>query len=175
MEVAWEVSRVGGPGTEAFLEELIVRCELALNFVWYNPDYDRWQELPRWARQTLKAHAADRPPALYTTEDLEAARTEDSVWNGAQYALVLTGQMHNYLRMYWGKRLLVWTAEPVEALRISLYLNNKYALDGRDPFSFAGVGWCLGLHDRPFPERPVFGRVRSMTPEGIRRRFSLME
>lgn len=173
VEVAWEVSRVGGPGADAFLEELIVRRELALNFVWYNPDYDRWEGLPHWARETLQAHAADPRPALYPLEDLEAARTDDPVWNAAQSALVRTGRMHNYLRMYWGKRLLVWTARPEEALRIGLYLNNKYALDGRDPSSYAGVGWCLGLHDRPFPERPIFGRVRSMTPEGIRRKFSL--
>jgi len=173
VEVAWEVSRVGGPGADAFLEELIVRRELALNFVWYNPDYDRWEGLPHWAWETLQAHAADPRPALYPLEDLEAARTDDPVWNAAQSALVRTGRMHNYLRMYWGKRLLVWTARPEEALRIGLYLNNKYALDGRDPSSYAGVGWCLGLHDRPFPERPIFGRVRSMTPEGIRRKFSL--
>ena len=173
VEVAWEVSSFGGPGAKAFLEELIVRRELALNFVWYNLDYDRWEGLPRWARQTLQAHAAEPRPALYPLEDLEAARTDDPVWNAAQSALVRTGQMHNYLRMYWGKRLLVWTERPEEALRVGLYLNNKYALDGRDPSSYAGVGWCLGLHDRPFPERPIFGQVRSMTPEGIRRRFAL--
>ena len=173
VEVAWEVSCVGGPGASAFLEELAVRRELALNFVWYNPDYDRWEGLPRWARETLQAHVADPRPALYALEDLEAARTDDPVWNAAQSTLVRTGRMHNYLRMYWGKRLLVWTARPEEALRVGLYLNNKYALDGRDANSYAGVGWCLGLHDRPFPERPIFGRVRSMTPEGMRRKFAL--
>lgn len=171
VEIALEVSRVGGPGADAFLEELIVRRELALNFVWYTPDYDRWEGLPRWARETLLAHAADPRPALYSLEDLESARTDDPVWNAAQSALVRTGRMHNYLRMYWGKRLLVWTEHPKDALRIGLYLNNKYALDGRDPSSYAGVGWCLGLHDRPFPERPVFGKVRPMTPEGFRRKF----
>jgi deoxyribodipyrimidine photo-lyase len=171
VEVAWEASRIGGPGADAFLEELIVRRELALNFVWYNPDYDRWEGLPRWARETLSAHASDPRPDLSTLEDLESARTDDPVWNAAQSALVRTGRMHNYLRMYWGKRLLVWTAQPEEALRIGLYLNNRYALDGRDPNSYAGVGWCLGLHDRPFPERPIFGKVRPMTPEGFRRRY----
>ncbi|RME35909.1 MAG: deoxyribodipyrimidine photolyase [Thermoflexia bacterium] len=171
VEVAWEVSRIGDPGADAFLEELIVRRELALNFVWYNPDYDRWEGLPRWARETLQAHAGDPRPALYSLEDLESARTEDPVWNAAQSALVRTGRMHNYLRMYWGKQLLLWTEHPQDALRIGLYLNNRYALDGRDPNSYAGVGWCLGLHDRPFPERPVFGKVRPMTPEGIRRKF----
>lgn len=171
VEIAWEVSRVDGPGATAFLEELIVRRELAINFVWYNPDYNRWEGLPRWARQTLQAHVADPRPALYTLEELELAQTDDPIWNAAQSALVQTGRLHNYLRMYWGKRLLVWTARPEEALRIGLYLNNKYALDGRDPNSYAGVGWCLGLHDRPFPERPIFGTVRPMTPEGFQRKY----
>lgn len=171
VEIAWEVSRIGGPGADAFLEELIVRRELALNLVWYNPDYDRFEGLPRWARETLQAHAGDPRPALYSLEDLESARTDDPIWNAAQSALVRTGRMHNYLRMYWGKQLLVWTARPEDALRIGLYLNNKYALDGRDPNSYAGVGWCLGLHDRPFPERPIFGKVRPMTPERFRRKF----
>lgn len=171
VEIAWHVSQFDGPGVHAFLNELIVWRELALNLVWYNPDYDRWEVLPRWARETLQDHAADPRPVLYTLEDLEAAQTDDPIWNAAQSALLQTGWMHNYLRMYWGKRLLVWTARPEDALRIGLYLNNKYALDGRDPSSYAGVGWCLGLYDRPFPERPIFGRVRPMTPEGIRRKF----
>lgn len=171
VEIAWEVSRVDGPGATAFLEELIVRRELAINFVWYNPDYNRWEGLPRWARQTLQAHVADPRPALYTLEELELAQTDDPIWNAAQSALVQTGRLHNYLRMYWGKRLLVWTARPEEALRIGLYLNNKYALDGRDPNSYAGVGWCLGLHDRPFSERPIFGTVRPMTLEGFQRKY----
>ena len=175
VEIALEVSRVGGPEADAFLEELIVRRELALNFVWYNPDYDRWEGLPRWARETLQAHVADPRPAIYTLEELESARTDDPIWNAAQSALAQTGRMHNYLRMYWGKRLLVWTARPEEALRIGLYLNNKYALDGRDPNSYAGVGWCLGLHDRPFPERLIFGKVRAMTPEGFQRKYGTVE
>lgn len=171
VEVAWEASRIGGPGAESFLEELVVRRELALNLVWYSPDYDRFEGLPRWARETLQTHAADPRPVLYTLEDLESAQTDDPVWNAAQSALVRTGRMHSYLRMYWGKRLLVWAARPEDALRIGLYLNNKYALDGRDPNSYAGLGWCLGLHDRPFPERPIFGKVRSMTPGGFRRKY----
>ncbi|MCS6903418.1 MAG: deoxyribodipyrimidine photo-lyase [Candidatus Bipolaricaulota bacterium] len=171
VEIAWEVARVGGPGAETFLEELIVRRELATNFVWYTPSYDRWEGLPRWAQETLQAHATDPRPALYSPEELESARTDDPIWNAAQSALVRTGRLHNYLRMYWGKRLLVWTAHPKEALRIGLYLNNKYALDGRDPNSYTGVGWCLGLHDRPFPERPIFGKVRPMTPEGFKKKY----
>lgn len=171
VEIAWAVSRVGGPGAPVFLEELIVRRELAINFVWYNANYDRWEGLPRWACETLQAHAADPRPALYALEELESAQTDDPIWNAAQATLVRTGRLHNYMRMYWGKRLLVWTAHPEEALRIGLHLNNKYALDGRDPNSYAGVGWCLGLHDRPFPERPIFGKVRPMTPEGFQRKY----
>ncbi|MCS7198369.1 MAG: deoxyribodipyrimidine photo-lyase [Candidatus Bipolaricaulota bacterium] len=171
VEIAWEVARLNAPGASVFLEELIVRRELAINFVWYTPSYDRWEGLPRWAQETLHAHAADPRPALYSLEELEWARTDDPIWNAAQSALVRTGRLHNYLRMYWGKRLLVWTAHPKEALRIGLYLNNKYALDGRDPNSYTGVGWCLGLHDRPFPERPIFGKVRPMTPEGFQRKY----
>lgn len=171
VEIACEVSRADDPNARAFLEELIVRRELAINFVWYNPSYDAWAGLPRWAQATLLAHAADPRSALYSLDELESAQTDDPIWNAAQSELVLLGRIHNYLRMYWGKRLLVWTARPEEALRIGLYLNNKYALDGRDPNSYAGVGWCLGLHDRPFPERPIFGKVRPLTPEGFIRKY----
>jgi len=175
VEIAWEVSRVDHPSAHVFLEELIIRRELAINFVWYNPNYDTWAGLPQWAQQTLQAHAADPRPAIYSLNQLESAQTDDPIWNAAQSALIRTGRMHNYLRMYWGKRLLVWTAHPEEALRIGLYLNNKYALDGRDPNSYAGVGWCFGLHDRPFSERPIFGKVRPMTPEGFTRKYGMIE
>lgn len=175
VEIAWEVSRVDHPSAHVFLEELIIRRELAINFVWYNPNYDTWAGLPQWAQQTLQAHAADPRPAIYSLNQLESAQTDDPIWNAAQSALIRTGRMHNYLRMYWGKRLLVWTAHPEEALRMGLYLNNKYALDGRDPNSYAGVGWCFGLHDRPFSERPIFGKVRPMTPEGFTRKYGMIE
>lgn len=175
VEIAWEVSRVDHPSAHVFLEELIIRRELAINFVWYNPNYDTWAGLPQWAQQTLQAHAADPRPAIYSLNQLESAQTDDPIWNAAQSALIRTGRMHNYLRMYWGKRLLVWTAHPEEALRMGLYLNNMYALDGRDPNSYAGVGWCFGLHDRPFSERPIFGKVRPMTPEGFTRKYGMIE
>ena len=172
VEVAWKTSRIGGPDAEAFLEQLIVRRELALNLVWYNPDYDRWEGLPHWARQSLLKHSTDPRPALYSLEELEQARTGDPIWNAAQMQMVQTGRMHNYLRMYWGKQILLWTASPQEAFRIALYLNNKYFLDGRDPSSYAGVGWCFGQHDRPFGERPIFGLVRPMTQQAMQRKLS---
>lgn len=173
VEVAWRVAQMGGPGAQMFLEELIVRRELAMNYVFYNPNYDRFEGLPVWAKETLRKHAADPRSARYTLEELEGARTEDPLWNAAQTELLCTGRIHGYMRMYWGKQFIRWTEDPEEAFRFALYLNDKYALDGRDPNSYAGVGWCFGLHDRPFPERPVFGKVRPMTGEGLRRKFSL--
>jgi len=170
VEVALRAREVGGPGAEAFLEELIVRRELAFNFVLYNPRYDAFAGLPAWAQDSLRRHANDPRPALYTPEELEEGRTDDPLWNAAQAELRRTGKIHGYMRMYWGKQFLLWTQDPQEAFRLALHLNNKYALDGRDPASYASVGWCFGLHDRPFPERPVFGRVRSMTGAGLRRR-----
>ncbi len=173
VEVALRVQGSGGPGAEAFLEELVVRRELALNFVLYNPNYDTFEGLPPWAQATLRRHAADPRPALYSPAELEEGRTEDPIWNAAQTELRLTGAIHGYLRMYWGKQILLWVPQPEEAFRIALHLNNRYALDGRDPSSYAGVGWCFGLHDRPFPERPVWGKVRPMTRRGIEGKFDL--
>lgn len=173
VEVAWRVAQAGGLGAEAFLEELIVRRELALNYVLYNPRYDRYDGLPAWAQGTLSAHAADPRPAVYTPVELEAGKTDDPVWNAAQAELRQAGTIHGYLRMYWGKQILLWTPDPEQAFRVALGLNNRYGLDGRDPSSYAGVGWCFGLHDRPFPERPVWGKVRPMTRQGLERKFDL--
>lgn len=173
VEVAWRVAQAGGPGAEAFLEELIVRRELALNYVLYNPRYDRYDGLPAWAQETLTRHAADPRPATYDADALDEARTDDPVWNAAQQELRRRGTIHGYLRMYWGKQILLWTPDPKQAFRVALGLNNRYGLDGRDPASYAGVGWCFGLHDRPFPERPVWGKVRPMTRQGLERKFDL--
>jgi len=173
VEVAWKVSQSGSPGAAAFLEELIVRRELAINFVLHNPSYDAFSGLPRWAQETLLSHARDRKPALYDLEELDQAKTDDPLWNAAQTELRTTGWLHNYLRMYWGKQFLRWSADPQEAFRNALYLNNRYLLDGRDPGSFAGVAWCFGLHDRPFPERPIFGKVRPMTPKAQKGKFEV--
>lgn len=156
---------------DAFIEQLLVRRELSLNFVTRNPHYDRYEGLPAWARATLEEHVADRRRHVYSRQELEAARTHDELWNAAQKEMVLTGYMHNHMRMYWGKMILAWKATPREAFEDALYLNNRYLLDGRDPNSYAGVGWIFGLHDRPWPPRPVFGTVRSMTRESLERKI----
>jgi len=159
---------------EAFLEELVVRRELADNFCLHHPDYDTVEAFPDWARRTLEKHARDPRPFLYTREELENARTHDPAWNAAQKEMLLTGKMHGYMRMYWGKKILEWTASPREALATALDLNDRYSLDGRDPNGYAGVAWSIGgVHDRPWVERPVFGQVRYMNLAGLNRKFDL--
>ncbi len=171
LEVALAVKDAGGYGVETFLEELIVRRELSLNFVLFNPRYDRFEGLPDWCRATLAAHGKDRREYVYGRATLERAQTHDPYWNAAQKEMLLTGKMHGYMRMYWGKKILEWSAKPQEAFRTALALNNKYELDGRDPNAFAGVAWCFGKHDRPWGERPVYGTIRSMVASGLRRKF----
>ncbi|MBC7218184.1 MAG: deoxyribodipyrimidine photo-lyase [Candidatus Caldatribacterium sp.] len=163
--IALEVLRAEVPEThkETYLEELIVRRELSMNFTFYNSQYDSFAALPRWAQETLRKHRNDPRPYTYTLEELENARTHDPLWNAAQKELLLSGTIHGYVRMYWGKKILEWSKDPEEAFVAACYLNNKYALDGRDPNSFAGIAWCFGKHDRPFRERPVYGKVRPMT------------
>jgi len=151
----------------SYLDELIVRRELCVNYVHYCRDYDRPAGLPRWARDTLKKHQSDRRPHRYTLRELEGAATHDPYWNAAMNEMKHTGHMHNHMRMYWGKQILAWTERPETAYRITLGLNHKYFLDGRDPSSYANVGWIFGLHDRPWPEREIFGTVRSMTMAGL--------
>jgi len=169
--LAMKAAATGSPGREAFLEELIVRRELAMNFVHYNNRYDSPESLPAWARATLAEHAADVRPVLYTRAELEAGKTHDPYWNAAQREMTLTGKMHGYMRMYWGKKILEWSASPEEAFASALTLNNKYEIDGRDPNGFAGVAWCFGKHDRPWGKRPIFGSVRYMNDRGLRRKF----
>ncbi|MCX6565575.1 MAG: deoxyribodipyrimidine photo-lyase [Candidatus Aminicenantes bacterium] len=169
--LAMKAEATGSPGREAFLEELIVRRELAMNFVHYNDRYDSLESLPAWARATLAEHAVDIRPVLCTRAELEAGKTHDPYWNAAQREMALTGKMHGYMRMYWGKKILEWSASPEEAFATALYLNNKYEIDGRDPNGFAGVAWCFGKHDRPWGKRPIFGSVRYMNDRGLRRKF----
>ena len=157
----------------AYLEELIVRRELAINFVHYTPDYDRYSCLPDWALKTLAAHAGDRRTHVYSREELEAAETHDPYWNAAMREMKFTGFMHNYMRMYWGKKILEWTPDPEEAFDTTLAINNKYFLDGRDPNSFAGVAWVYGKHDRAWAERAVFGKVRYMAASGLERKCDI--
>ncbi|MBN2565873.1 MAG: deoxyribodipyrimidine photo-lyase [Candidatus Eisenbacteria bacterium] len=158
---------------DSFLEELIVRRELAMNFCFYNETYDRYDCLPEWARNTLSEHATDARDYVYSYRQLERAETHDPYWNAAQDEMVLTGKMHGYMRMYWGKKIIEWSRTPEDAFERALKLNNVYELDGRDPNSFAGVAWCFGKHDRPWKERPVFGKVRWMSAEGLRRKFDM--
>jgi deoxyribodipyrimidine photo-lyase len=169
--IASEVGRHDGDNSDAFLEELIIRRELSMNFVYYNPHYDSYMGLPNWVKQTLSEQQNDARQYLYTREELEQAHTHDPYWNAAQREMVATGKMHGYMRMYWGKKILEWTAMPQEAHKIALYLNNKYELDGRDPNGFAGVAWCFGKHDRPWGRRPIFGNVRYMSADGLKRKF----
>ena len=169
--IALEIREADSHGSEAFLEELIVRRELSFNFVHYNYNYDSFECLPDWCKETLKKHAPDRREHLYSLRELEESETHDPYWNAAQSEMVKRGKMHRYMRMYWGKKILEWGASPEEAFKTALYLNNKYELDGRDPNSYAGVAWCFGKHDRPWKERPIFGKVRYMNDRRLRRKF----
>jgi len=159
---------------EAFLDELVTWRELGYNRTALSDDYDRYASLPDWARATLARHARDRREHVYSREELEQARTHDPIWNAAQTELVRDGRIHNYLRMLWGKKILQWTSSPQDALDLMIDLNNKYALDGRDPNSYSGIFWVLGRYDRAWgPERPVFGTVRYMTSENTARKVRL--
>jgi deoxyribodipyrimidine photo-lyase len=160
----------GGKNTDSFLEELIVRRELTFNFVFYNDDYDSYANLPGWAKKTLEDHKEDGREYTYTQKQLENAETHDEYWNAAMKEMVHTGYMHNYMRMYWGKKILEWSNTPEHAYRTTLYLNNKYFLDGRDPNSFANVAWVFGQHDRGWTEREVYGKVRYMSAGGLERK-----
>lgn len=160
-------------GSEAFLEELLVRRELAINFVYYNSLYDSFRGLPSWAIETLHNHQNDTREYLYSLEDLEQGKTHDCYWNASQKQMVRTGHMHGYMRMYWGKKILEWSKTPEEAFDNTLYLNNKYELDGRDPNGYAGISWCFGKHDRPWKERKIFGKIRYMNAKGLQRKFDI--
>ena len=163
----------GGSGTPAFLEELIVRRELAVNFVRYNNAYDSFASLPAWAQKTLALHQGDQREYRYSLDELEQAATHDPYWNAAQQEMMKTGKMQGYLRMYWGKKILEWGKTPQDAYSAALYLNNKYEIDGRDPNGYAGVAWCFGKHDRPWEEREIFGMVRYMNAQGLKRKFAM--
>ncbi len=162
-----------GQDAEAFLDELVTWREIGFNRCALTDDYDRWESLPEWARDTLEAHASDPRDPLYDLEAFEAAVTHDPLWNAAQRQLRVEGRIHNYLRMLWGKKILEWSAGPREALRVLLSLNDRWAVDGRDPNSYNGIFWCLGRYDRGWPERPVFGKVRSMSSDATRRKVAL--
>ena len=155
---------------EEFLEQLIVRRELAFNFARFSPSLDSLDALPDWARATLAKHDRDRREYVYSREQFEQAATHDELWNAAQTELLTRGIIHGYYRMYWGKKIIEWSASHAEALETMIYLNDRYALDGRDPNTYTNILWCFGLHDRPWTERPVFGMIRYMSLEGMRRK-----
>jgi deoxyribodipyrimidine photo-lyase len=168
----WGVSQA----TEAFLDQVVTWRELGFNCCQTRNDYDQFESLPAWALKTLRQHTRDERSYVYTVEQFERAKTHDPLWNAAQTQLVREGRIPNYLRMLWGKKILEWTRSPSKALEIMVELNNKYALDGRDPNSYSGIFWCLGRYDRPWgPERPVFGTVRYMSSENTARKINVQE
>ncbi len=171
--IALQIQAAKSPGTPAYLEELIVRRELSINYVYYNPLYETFQGLPAWARKTLLDHRLDPREHHYPLQVFEHAETRDPYWNAAQREMIVTGKMHGYMRMYWGKKIIEWTETPQQAFITALYLNNKYELDGRDPNSFTGIAWCFGKHDRPWKERSIFGKIRYMNARGLERKFDI--
>lgn len=175
IEVALSVIDSDAPeeSKDVFLDELIVRRELSMNFVRYNPRYDRPEGLQSWAYNTIRSHGFDERPYRYSFSTFENAETHDMLWNATQKELVKTGKIHGYLRMYWGKKVIEWSESPEAAFKYLVALNNKYALDGNDPNTYAGIAWCFGKHDRPFRERPIFGKVRYIGSDSISRKFDV--
>lgn len=174
--VALDVKAANVPNEdkEAFLEELIIRRELADNFCFYHNDYDQVSCFHEWAQKTIAEHKSDPREYIYTLSEFESAQTHDPLWNAAQLQMVKTGKMHGYMRMYWAKKILEWTKNHQEALDVAIYLNDKYELDGRDPNGYAGIAWSIGgVHDRAWPERPIFGKIRYMNFNGCKRKFDV--
>ncbi|MFO8175621.1 MAG: hypothetical protein R6T96_15140 [Longimicrobiales bacterium] len=162
-----------GPGAEAFLDQIITWRELGFNMTSRREDYADYTSLPEWARKTLAHHQGDPRPHLYTLEEFRDAETHDRLWNAAQRQLLEEGVIHNYLRMLWGKKILEWSPSARDALEVMLELNDSLALDGRDPNSYSGIFWCLGRYDRGWPERPIYGKVRSMSSDATTRKVKL--
>jgi len=161
---------------DAFLEQAVIRRELAFNFCFYNRQYASLEALPDWAKATLDRHRHDRRKPVYSYEELERAETHDEVWNLAQRQLLACGTIHNYLRMLWGKKIIEWSETPEDAHRTMLRLHDEHALDGRDPNTHAGILWCFGKHDRPWaPERPIFGTIRWMSSQQTAKKVRLQE
>ncbi|KAJ6308248.1 hypothetical protein OIU76_017931 [Salix suchowensis] len=171
---ARKVRNLSPQSADAFLEELIVRRELADNFCFYQPNYDSIHGAWEWARKTLADHASDKREHIYSKEQLEKAQTADPLWNASQLEMVCHGKMHGFMRMYWAKKILEWTRGPEEALAIAIYLNDKYEIDGRDPSGYVGCMWSIcGIHDQGWKERPIFGKIRYMNYAGCKRKFDV--
>ena len=158
---------------DSYIEELLVRRELAANYCYFNPEYDSYKSIPEWAHKTLEKHKRDEREHVYTRQQLEDAETHDQYWNASMREMRYTGFMHNYMRMYWGKKILEWSNTPEHAYRTLLAINNKYFLDGRDHNSYTNVSWIFGIHDRAWQERPVYGKIRSMVAKGLERKFDV--
>lgn len=158
---------------DSYIEELLVRRELAANYCYFNPEYDSYKSIPEWAQKTLEKHKSDEREHVYTRQQLEDAETHDQYWNASMREMRYTGFMHNYMRMYWGKKILEWSNTPEHAYRTLLAINNKYFLDGRDHNSYTNVSWIFGIHDRAWQERPVYGKIRSMVAKGLERKFDV--
>lgn len=167
-------SKINKSAEDAFLEQIIIRKELTDNFCYYNENYDSVKGFPDWAKFNYKVHSSDEREYIYSLDDFEKSKTHDEYWNAAQMEMVKKGKMHNYMRMYWAKKILEWTKSPEEALKIAIYLNDKYELDGRDPNGYVGVMWSIGgVHDRPWFERKIFGKIRYMASSGLERKFDM--
>jgi len=164
-----------GIKADVYLEQLIIRRELAYNYIYYGGAevFDLSKTLPNWAFETLKEHSSDARPYLYDLETLEMGNTHDPYWNAAQKEMTITGHMHGTMRMYWGKKVIEWTESPQRAFEILCFLNDKYELDGRDPNGYAGIAWCFGKHDRPWKERAIFGKCRYMNAAGLERKYDI--
>lgn len=161
---------------DAFLEELIIRKELSDNFCYYNPDYDNFEGFPTWAKDSLNKHRSDSRDYIYSIDEFENAKTHEKLWNAAQMEMFRTGKMHGYMRMYWAKKILEWSESPEIAMETAIYLNDKYEMDGRDPNGYAGIAWSIGgVHDRPWAERAVYGKIRYMNENGCKRKFDVQK
>jgi deoxyribodipyrimidine photo-lyase len=174
--IAQEVLKADMPeeNREAFLEELIVRRELADNYCFYNRNYDNFRGFPEWAKKTLDEHRRDKREYLYSLEQFERGLTHDMLWNASQMEMVKTGKMHGYMRMYWAKKILEWTRDPKAAQKIAIALNDRYELDGRDPNGYTGIAWSIGgVHDRAWFSRAIFGKVRYMSAGGAKSKFDV--
>jgi len=159
---------------KSFLEEMIIRRELSDNFCYFNKSYDSFEGFPKWAQDSLNQHRNDKRDYVYSTEKFELGETHDELWNAAQMEMVKKGKMHGYMRMYWAKKILEWSKSPEDALQTAIYLNDKYELDGRDPNGYAGIAWSIGgVHDRPWFERQVYGKIRYMNYNGCAKKFDV--
>ena len=176
--VAYEIkhSLLGNEDKESFLEEMIVRRELADNYCEYEPNYDYFEGFHPWAQKTLNEHRNDEREYIYTDDQFEKADTHDPLWNAAQNQMKSTGKMHGYMRMYWAKKILEWSPSPEIALQVAINLNDKYELDGRDPSGYTGIAWSIGgIHDRAWFERPVYGKIRYMNYNGCKSKFNVIK